>query len=62
LELEGGVSDEEFEQVKREIGEVGDVKFVKIRIEDVRATGHQGGPDPNILAPILKKKLKEVGL
>lgn len=57
-----GVPDEEFEQVKREIGNVGDVKFVKITIEDVRATGHQGGPDPSILGPVWKKKLKEIGL
>ena len=58
----GGVPEEEFERMKREIGEVADVKFVKFKIEDVRATGHQGGPDPNILAPIMKRKLKEVGL
>jgi hypothetical protein len=58
----GGVPDEEFEQVQKDIGEVGDVKFVKIRIEDIRATGHQGRPDPKILAQIWKRKLKEVGL
>jgi hypothetical protein len=58
----GGVPDEEFEQIKREIGEVGEVKFVKIRIEDIRATGHQGVPDPKILAPIWKSKLKKMGI
>jgi len=57
-----GIPDEEFEQVKREIGEVGEVKFVKVRVEDVRATGHKGGPDPRILASIWKSKLKEIGL
>jgi hypothetical protein len=58
----GAISDEEFEQVKKEIGEVGEVKFVKIGIEDIRATGHQGGPEPKILAQVWKGKLKEVGL
>lgn len=57
-----GVSDDEFEQMKKEIGEFGHVKFIKMTIEDIRATGHQGGPDPSILAPIFKKKLKEMGL
>jgi len=57
-----GIPDEEFEQVKKEIGEVGNVKFVKIRIEDIRATGNQGGPDPKVIASIWKKKLGEIGL
>ena len=57
-----GVSDEEWEQVKRDIGEVGEGKFVKIKIEDIRATGYQGRPEPKILAPIWKSKLKEMGI
>lgn len=57
----GGIPEEEYELLKKEIGD-DKVKWIKVRIEDIRRIGNVGGPNPEVLNRIWREKLKELGL
>jgi hypothetical protein len=55
-----GIPEEGYQKLREGVGE--GVIWIRLTIEDVRAAGGTGGPNPELINKMFRSKLKEAGL